>query len=162
MGKSTLLRPMVGLLSTLIFLFGVTQVVITWANEDVDTQYSWGFLANGVPCVLTGVAGIVAAIFASETLSQISFIMNFLTTIEAFIVYIIYSRFLSKYLNQACGSSSFYNSYCQGIRLYLSTSTGVFWCWIILLLPFTTVISWKYVKHVFGKGGKGVEMNERK
>eukprot|EP01133_Synstelium_polycarpum_P009159 gene9159-10748_t len=142
--------------------FGVTQVVVCWANKDLDTEHTWAFFANGCACVLTGLVGVIATFLPREKFTQLFFIMSFLTTLEAFIVFIIFSKFLPRYLRNSCGGNGVFNEFCSGMRVYLATATGVFWCWIILLLPMTTYFSWRYtVLSMKGQIGKGVEMEER-
>ncbi|KAF2071577.1 hypothetical protein CYY_007110 [Polysphondylium violaceum] len=152
-------RTKVGLSSFLLFLFGITQVVLTWANKDVDTQHTWAFFANGCVCVLTGFCGILSTILEKKTIKKIYFLMCCYTILESIIVFIIYSSLLHKYIKNACGGDEFFNAYCQGIKIYLSTSTAVFWAFIVLLVPYSTIVSYG---HLAGNDKTGtIEMDSR-
>ncbi|EGC29816.1 hypothetical protein DICPUDRAFT_99726 [Dictyostelium purpureum] len=153
------IRILVGISAFFVFLFGVAQVVLTWANNNIDTIHTWAFFANGCTCVLTGVVGLIASIFSNKTFAKIYFLMSFITVFEAVIVYIVYSANLSTYIKTACGGAYFFNSYCQGIKTYLSTTTGVFWSWILLLIPISTYLAWRNLTCIGQTSG--IEMDKR-
>ncbi|EFA78487.1 hypothetical protein PPL_09139 [Heterostelium album PN500] len=151
----------IGILSTALFAFGVTQIAVCWAYKNVKTEHSWAYYANGICCLFTGVVGMLSTIFRREKLTQLFFIMAVLTTLEAFIVFIIYSKFLPRYIKNSCGGTSIYSEYCSGIRQYLAVSTTLFWSFIIFLLPTTSVASWKYTVATMKGNDDGIELEKR-
>ncbi|GAM22083.1 hypothetical protein SAMD00019534_052580 [Acytostelium subglobosum LB1] len=152
-------RVAIGVLSTILFGFGVAQIVMTWAYQNLKSEHTWAYFANGFCCVVTGICGIVATFVRRERVSQLFFIFSLLTTLEAIVVYIIYSRFLPRYIKNSCGGVV-YSEFCQGITQYLAVSTTLFWAFIILLLPLTTFVSWKYTVGMM-KGDEDIEMDKR-
>ncbi|KYQ93314.1 hypothetical protein DLAC_05982 [Tieghemostelium lacteum] len=161
MNHKEAIRALLGVSSLILFLFGTTQVVLTWANHNLNTPQTWAFFANGLVCVLTGFAGCITAIKQGVTHAKIHFIMSVLTVFESIIVFIIYSRFLPNYIKNACGGTDLFNPYCQGIKIYLSAATSVFWSFILILIPISAYVSYRYLKNIIVDKPINVEMDKQ-
>ncbi|KYQ99753.1 hypothetical protein DLAC_03696 [Tieghemostelium lacteum] len=141
-------------LSILMVVYGVTQIAVATGKDEINVRHSWAFIVNGVFCILTGLVGITHSLVPRHQGhgSKGYAMLSFITLVESFVLFVIYSARLRHYIKQDCGELNYeggFSSYCHDIELYLSVALAIFWCFNVFLLPlnfFVSLINYKSSK----------------
>ncbi|EAL72840.1 hypothetical protein DDB_G0270980 [Dictyostelium discoideum AX4] len=128
-------------LSIFLIIYGIVQIAVASGKDDISSRHTWAFTVNGIFCLITGFHGFFL-LFHKRGSAKHHVLLNIILVAQAFILFIIYSALVHRYINRDCGGEFYQNPYCvHDHKVYIGISLAIFWAVNIFTLPFSLICS---------------------
>ncbi|KAN0009080.1 hypothetical protein ACTFIU_008972 [Dictyostelium citrinum] len=135
-------------LSIFLIIYGIVQIATASGKDDISSRHAWAFTVNGIFCLIVGFHGFFL-LFHKRGSAKHHVILNIILVAQAFILFIIYSALVHRYITRDCGGEFYQNPYCvHDHKVYLGISLAIFWVVNIFTLPFSLICSIIHMRSV--------------
>ncbi|KAN0042969.1 hypothetical protein ACTA71_010602 [Dictyostelium dimigraforme] len=135
-------------LSIFLIIYGIVQIATASGKDDISSRHAWAFTVNGIFCLIVGFHGFFL-LFHKRGSAKHHVMLNIILVAQAFILFIIYSALVNRYITRDCGGEFYQNPYCvHDHKVYLGISLAIFWVINVFTLPFSLICSVIHMRSV--------------